>query len=741
MTKKLKKSNIINDKIPQQENAIIIIGDTGEGKSTLSGYLIGIPLFSKEDDLGDYTICAKDPNEIDINAGPTSQTSLPTCRGVYWDYPGFGDTRGPVQNIVNAYSIYKLVKNVERLKILLVVSESTGLCLVVTKNNKLYANKVRNCFRKILGEYDNQSFSQPKREILNYLSSSESQIVFFNAPEQENDQISNTDKISILESIEKISYLKNLEPKILLDDKSNLYINDLVNRFYEDIKNYIWLRFYPAIQTYFETLIDTHQGTVKDLIYDNPENFEENLQQILLIVKLIQRNDLEEELLKKISLLNFFKLVKSESVEINGNTDSWYSYLSQLINEIEILTTLPKIYNQEHLLVLEGIIVGTEDLSIAMNDQEFSEINVFSLNSLFIDKDIIAPGINLTLVSPQWHVVGKRIINLKGNPGSLHQPNKANDGIPSTREQINDGIPSTREQINDGMPSTREQINDGIPSTGEQINDGIPSTREQINDDKQINTNYEITSIEEQKISGEDGLPGLPGYNGGNFYDRVKNKSEQALVSRKKVKFFSDKENTETIDKVKEYSEKVFKFLLTCNDKHEETYEYFDPGLKGGNENPIIFKESKRGTNGKGGKPGHGGKNGQKYFGTVVGAMEASKMTFLEKFLIDYGFKEATQKLAFSTSGALGSLGITFAAQAGISAISAKYSSYWKEGPYEVDNDERAPEGKLLDEFNEDNIKLPSDHLLLITENEKFYDQYKNFKFIKELLCLEKIAY
>ncbi|CAG8686561.1 7370_t:CDS:1, partial [Scutellospora calospora] len=176
--------NEISEKIFHQENAVIIIGDTGEGKTTLLGYLTGIPLFSKEDDLGDYIIYAKDSNELDINDRPISQTSLPKFREVYWDCPGFGDTRGPVQNIVNAYSIYKLVKNIEKLKILLVISESIirstrkkeflnlinnlgetfkvtdelvrGLCLVITKSNKLDVRKVRNCFRKILEEYDNQ---------------------------------------------------------------------------------------------------------------------------------------------------------------------------------------------------------------------------------------------------------------------------------------------------------------------------------------------------------------------------------------------------------------------------------------------------------------------------------------------------------------------------------------------------------------------------------------------------------
>ncbi|CAG8755657.1 1664_t:CDS:1, partial [Racocetra persica] len=826
--------NEINDRISQQENAIIIIGNTGEGKSTLLGYLTGIPLFSDEDEFGDYIISADNSSGIIINDRPISQTYLPICRETYWDCPGFEDTRGPVQNIVNAYSIYKLIKSVKKLKILLIISESTikstrkkdflnlinnlgvtfknidelvkGLCLVITKNDKLNAKKVRACFQRILEEYDNQNnFSQSTRKILNFLSSSESQIVFFNAPQQKG-QVSDTDKSSILESIKTISYLENLETSILLDDKSKLYIDDLINKFYDDVKNFIELKFYPAIQNHFEKLIDTHLGTVKELrnslidfsnkfnnIFDNPEKFEENLQQILLIVEQMQRNDLKEELLKKISLLNFFKLVKPDSVDIKGNTNSWYGHISKIIKELELLTSSPKVRYQGHLLTLEGIIIGTEDLNIAMNNLKLSEINVFSLNSLFIDKDIIAPGINLTIASPQWRVIGKRIINLKGNPGPPHASSKANDGI-------NDGISYINEKNIIG------QIN-------EQINN------EKINNEKlDSQANDEISPIDGQKINydgqkinGEDGLPGLPGSNGGNFYgkgvtflnissltinvsggdggqgqdggngadgldgtdcgeDYVKNKDDSALISREKVKvnLFSEEE---ALDKAKRCTEKLIKLVLTVNDKHEEVYEYFDPGKKGGNggrggiggiggkpgtvefnnsskllKNLIIIKESKRGVNGEGGKPGLGGKNGQKYRGIYVnervfpairgikefdskddisdeisetvratapaassatvtgaaigaGAVEASKqsLSVIERFLIDLGLKSNPVPVAFSIPGALGSFGITIAAQGVFSAISAHLSSHWKEEPHKVDNDERAPEGKLPD--------------------------------------------
>src|SRR3954447_23453064 len=101
----------IDENIPlQQEEVVIIVGDTGEGKTSLLNYLAEIPLFSRDNgSFGEFTINANIPLEgMEIVDGCVSKTALPSSWNEYWDCPGFGDTRGPVQDIVNAFSIYKL---------------------------------------------------------------------------------------------------------------------------------------------------------------------------------------------------------------------------------------------------------------------------------------------------------------------------------------------------------------------------------------------------------------------------------------------------------------------------------------------------------------------------------------------------------------------------------------------------------------------------------------------------------
>ncbi|CAH1761268.1 11098_t:CDS:2, partial [Entrophospora sp. SA101] len=55
--------NKINEKIPLlQKEMVIIIGDTGEGKSSLLNYLAEVPMFSKEKEEG-FVVCTESPLE------------------------------------------------------------------------------------------------------------------------------------------------------------------------------------------------------------------------------------------------------------------------------------------------------------------------------------------------------------------------------------------------------------------------------------------------------------------------------------------------------------------------------------------------------------------------------------------------------------------------------------------------------------------------------------------------------
>ncbi|CAG8470027.1 10073_t:CDS:1 [Dentiscutata heterogama] len=793
----------IDAKISQQENAVIIVGETREGKTTLFNYLIGNSLFSKENiDCGGFEIYSGiktyigDPlNKINIYNHSISQTSIPLNQGEFWDCPGFGDSRGDVQNIINAYSIYMLTKNIKKLKVLIVVSEATiiekskkkllniihylgeifknnidlvkGLCLVVTQNNNLDLRKVKNILYKILIERDRQeNFSLSQRKILNVLSSNRSQIAFFNTP-REDGLISDKDKLEIFNCIEKISYVENLKPSFSLEPVTMHFIKNLIGEFHKDIEIFMSNKFYPALLNYIESLIDSHDDTVEKLreslneFIDELENiisddkelqqFENNIHQILSIINRLKRNDLKDEFSKKIFQLDFIKVVKAESITIEGNTNGWYHFISELIDVIGLLKSKPELKTNDEgqVLTFEGTIIGTEDIKNISNT--IKEINVYSLNSIFIDKDIVAPGVFLTFISPQLRVIGKRTFNLKGETGPSHNSKKADDGI---KEKINnqDACDGTNEKevskkiykesddkvisVYDGI--NENKTNDEIKDANKKINKNINKVEksDRIHKDEESNgvkeiiskqdlydemskkgINYEIINkleasieITKEKTSdkinieeindsirikrkaspemhGKDGLPGLPGGNGGHFYAKGRNfvnpssltidisggdggkgqdggngadglcgfdsgkkmiedREESALVSRKKISG-ALKEIVEkgVIDTV----EKGFKFFLTFNEKYKEIYEAYNPGQEGGDagrggmggntgshgtkhiefdsllEKPTIFEENHRkGIDGKNGSPGRGGKNGPKYRGIYINEISYS---------------------------------------------------------------------------------------------------------------------
>lgn len=112
------------------ERVVLVIGQTGVGKSTLINYLSGARL-TAVDDYGDFILHVENQvGEIEIGHEATSKTTVPNKWHdqindiIYWDCPGFEDTKGAEQDIANAFYIQRLFHNAF-LKILIVVQHTT----------------------------------------------------------------------------------------------------------------------------------------------------------------------------------------------------------------------------------------------------------------------------------------------------------------------------------------------------------------------------------------------------------------------------------------------------------------------------------------------------------------------------------------------------------------------------------------------------------------------------------------
>lgn len=117
----------------QVQSGILLLGNTGSGKSTLVHLLSGCQLQAKFDnEVGELVIDALQPiQDVIISHNKLSETRIPSKRVigdiVIWDCPGFSDTTGIVQEIANSFYIQRLFEYTQRLKFILVVPESALL--------------------------------------------------------------------------------------------------------------------------------------------------------------------------------------------------------------------------------------------------------------------------------------------------------------------------------------------------------------------------------------------------------------------------------------------------------------------------------------------------------------------------------------------------------------------------------------------------------------------------------------
>ena len=111
----------------ENNEAVIVIGDTGVGKSTIMSFMSGAELVVKFDGLKP-TLDSVNQTRIKIGHEKYSETSVPTKvvidKMAFYDCPGFKDNKGEEYEISNSFFIQRLLDIYQRVKLVLIVDES-----------------------------------------------------------------------------------------------------------------------------------------------------------------------------------------------------------------------------------------------------------------------------------------------------------------------------------------------------------------------------------------------------------------------------------------------------------------------------------------------------------------------------------------------------------------------------------------------------------------------------------------
>lgn len=463
------------DQQRRNEPVTILLGRSGAGKTTLHKYLRGIPLEAKSTD--DYNLPfdiqpvngAAEEEGLVIGRTCGAQTTYPVLKGGYFDCPGFEETRGQIQEIINGYSIKKIFEEVGRFNLLLAVSSGQfadkgaeflkllrnlgemfnedesilqALNIVVTKSDKM-DDGIQKLKKKIKNiSLDNIGISPFQKKALELLSKEENkQIAFFYRPIKEGPISSDmqlvTDSTYLFGGGVKVGKgLKNITPKIVIPESADNYLAAIRKKMKIEISN--------TISSFYNKLQD--EARVRDFIaaqnmtaQELRSNFREIFYQLNVekpkyknIQNLLQLFD-KEESENFSSLMAIRKFLKhtnpKHNVELNREkVSNLKEYFEPFSKEI-VCDYIDK------QLTINGNIVGTSDVLQYIDAYPpLQQLNICGFNHLVVDSDLILPNTNLVLTTKFLNVLPNqedgqpRLISLRGKDGSPENKGRAYNG-------------------------------------------------------------------------------------------------------------------------------------------------------------------------------------------------------------------------------------------------------------------------------------------------------------------------
>jgi energy-coupling factor transporter ATP-binding protein EcfA2 len=456
---------------------VIVIGPTGSGKSTLINYLAGSELIAEYRPLR-WNLRVNEPLPgFRFSAGTEAGTHLPTSwydeqsqqPRVYWDCPGFNDNEGPQREIINAYSIYQLLRHAPHSKVMLVISEDIlgdrcnsflnllkrvtetfpdsaqlhrALSLMVTKATTInnFTNDISKLFREIAHSSPGQLKPDAQNLLLFLADNASTRIGIFPKPTQVGGF--NPDKAAILQAIQSANYVENFTIRLSVPAESNAHIDKLAGSYNRAITEHLQGEGEREIIRYFLRFVDQHNGSIVslrtgiDAKLKTLSTLHHRYPKVMDFIKYLMPflNDNMQFINHNLDSLEFLQAIKPN---IGFHVNDWVRPLHATIEKVHSLKTQPQVRFDElsGQLDIRGIILGTKDINHALRQQQhpIRAINAYALNTLFVDGDIESFGTHLALIAPVWKVIGNRTINVSGRNGDDPQQGVSptgQDGLP-----------------------------------------------------------------------------------------------------------------------------------------------------------------------------------------------------------------------------------------------------------------------------------------------------------------------
>ncbi len=450
---------------------VILVGDTGRGKTTLLHYLAGKDLHVKQiPNSKKYFLDVDSQNLLKGSSGPAptvdSGTLFPSSwydsskNIVYWDCTGFRDSRGDVQEITNAFAIHQLFKNPVRIKIVVVAKETDAedraevfLALLKRISDVLpNSTQLSPPSQGISFVLTNQRYYDPSvllQSILNQLNTSKTHEFRDNAPVKNLVALLGTQhrnaafpepatlgaypadhRSNILASINSVQPVENPSVNLVVSEKAGLLVRNYAQTLNDKICDLIRREGSQAIADYCNTHINNHVGNVGALrtTFRTMEEYLDGFKKGLLGLPNVQGNDLSPylntlftqnimslppttSLRGMIEALSFLKTIDPT---VKYDAGAWAQSWSTLIDKVKSLTTLDTNVTNG-VLKMKGALIGVSDLNTIQ--QPITQADIFAFNTIIIDENITHHGLSLNLIAPYWKVTGNKTINISGSTG------------------------------------------------------------------------------------------------------------------------------------------------------------------------------------------------------------------------------------------------------------------------------------------------------------------------------------